>query len=186
MTVALLHHRIARFKRIAINAFLGQNCFDLVRELCGNSGVMKKKEQKEFLTKKIEMLEKALQDAVSTYQGEDKVVTAERIEAWQNALGESNGGAIPDPEDKRKNIGVSASQDEISLWTEAANRAGVSLNEWASIVLKDAPALDSKIKKKNKVITLTTTQEIASIVRKKKGVRSYSEFARISFNNAAK
>jgi uncharacterized protein YqfA (UPF0365 family) len=32
-------------------------------------------------------LDAALRDAVSTYMGADKLVTAERIEAWQAALG---------------------------------------------------------------------------------------------------
>lgn len=35
---------------------------------------------------RVEQLETALRDAVSTYKGSDKIVTAERIEAWESAL----------------------------------------------------------------------------------------------------
>jgi hypothetical protein len=36
--------------------------------------------------KRIKELEHALHDAISTYTGSDKIVTAERIECWQSAL----------------------------------------------------------------------------------------------------
>ncbi len=39
--------------------------------------------------KRCERIETALRDAISTYMGADKLVTAERIEAWQAALRET-------------------------------------------------------------------------------------------------
>jgi hypothetical protein len=38
------------------------------------------------MEKRIKQLETALRDAISTYKGADKLVNAERIEAWEFAL----------------------------------------------------------------------------------------------------
>ena len=37
-------------------------------------------------SQRIKQLEMALRDAISTYKGSDKLVSAERIEAWEHAL----------------------------------------------------------------------------------------------------
>lgn len=37
---------------------------------------------------RLSAIDTALRDAISTYHGADKTVTAERIEAWQEALGD--------------------------------------------------------------------------------------------------
>lgn len=50
----------------------------------------KRAREAEFLNSynksKVDGLELALRDALSTYEGSDKIVTAERIEAWQAVL----------------------------------------------------------------------------------------------------
>ena len=50
-------------------------------------------------SQRIKQLEMALRDAISTYKGSDKLVSAERIEAWEHALADDKAiGKYPDLE----------------------------------------------------------------------------------------
>jgi hypothetical protein len=51
-------------------------------------------------SQRIKQLEMALRDAISTYKGSDKLVSAERIEAWEHALVDDKaiGNEYPDLE----------------------------------------------------------------------------------------
>ena len=51
-------------------------------------------------SQRIKHLEMALRDAISTYKGSDKLVSAERIEAWEHALADDKaiGNEYPDLE----------------------------------------------------------------------------------------
>jgi len=44
---------------------------------------------------RIKQLEMALRDAISTYKGSDKLVSAERIEAWEHALPDDTDLELP-------------------------------------------------------------------------------------------
>lgn len=44
---------------------------------------------------RIKQLEMALRDAISTYKGSDKLVSAERIEAWEHALADDTDLELP-------------------------------------------------------------------------------------------
>lgn len=51
-------------------------------------------------SQRIKQLEMALRDAISTYKGSDKLVSAERIESWEHALADDKaiGNEYPDLE----------------------------------------------------------------------------------------
>ena len=46
-------------------------------------------------SQRIKQLEMALRDAISTYKGSDKLVSAERIEAWEHALPDDTDCELP-------------------------------------------------------------------------------------------
>ena len=46
-------------------------------------------------SQRIKQLEMALRDAISTYKGSDKLVSAERIEAWEHALADDTDLELP-------------------------------------------------------------------------------------------
>lgn len=55
---------------------------------CAIDSAVKLLREHDELERRAERLALALKDAISTYFGADKLVTAERIEAWQAALKE--------------------------------------------------------------------------------------------------